>query len=132
MENEILENVLKDKDFLESVVKMDIKSAQDAFEKRGIKLTTNDMNTIKNLVSQKIENPESAPDEILEKVSGGRTTSEKIKNIAFAISSLVIASTVAGVGYKVYGTLEKFDDTVDKASGQSVVKTFFWGLPGKK
>ncbi len=129
MKNEILNNVLKDKAFLENVAKMDIKSAQEAFEKRGIKLTANNMNTIKNLVCQKIENPESTPDEIPEKVSGGRTTSEKIKNIAYAISSLVIVGTIAGVGYKAYETLDKISKRADAAKGKSGVRLFFWGLP---
>lgn len=110
-----LENIIKDEDFLKNVINMSMEEAQEAFKMRGVSFSKDDMISIRNLVQAKISGQNTASDEILSKIAGGRVT-DRIKNIAIAISALAVGGSVAAISYKGYKTLGRMSDTMDNLS----------------
>lgn len=108
MDNEKLNDILKDEDFMKEVLQSN--SAEDfkvMFKNKGINLSDKDVEEIVNLVRHEVKKPIEKCD--LENVSGGKVTSATVRDIAFAISSVIIAGSVAYLSFRTSKTLNKLD-----------------------
>ena len=120
-ENKTIQNIVKDKVFIKKIMGMKMKEAQNAFAKRGVSLSQSDMVAIRDSVQAKINGQDSLSEQILNNVGGGASATERLRNIAIAISALAIGGSVAALGYKGYMALDKLDDTI-KTSKDSMTK----------
>lgn len=113
MDNEKLNDILKDEDFMKEVLQSN--SAEDfkmMFKNKGINLSDKDVEEIVNLVRYEVKKPMEECD--LENVSGGKITSAKVRNIAVAISAILIAGSVGYLSLRAAKTMKKVDSTMDK------------------
>lgn len=120
-ENKSIQNIIKDEVFMKKIMGMKMKEAQKAFAKRGVSLSQNDMIAIRDSVQAKINGQDSLSEQILNDVGGGASATERLRNIAIAISALAIGGSVAALSYKGYTALDKLDETI-KISKDSMAK----------
>lgn len=113
MDIENLNDLLKDEDFMKKVLQSN--STEDfkvMFKNKGINLSDKDVKEIINLIRYEIKGP--IKEFQMENVIGGEITSAAVRDIAFAISSLMIAGSVGYLSFRASQTLQKADKTMDK------------------
>lgn len=114
MNSEKLNDILKNESFMKEV--LNANSSEDfkrMFKNKGVDLSNEDVEEIANLVRYGMKNSIEECD--MSSVSGGRSISSTVKNIAIAISSLIIAGGVFYVAYNVGGISKKLKKTSDDA-----------------
>lgn len=108
LKDEKLTKVLEDKEFLKKVINApDVNTVKLLFEEKGIILSDDDINKIGIMVKDNLSHPEREFDNVI----GGIDATFKIKNIAYAISAVCIAGSIA------YGS-RKFGQAVDTINGK--------------
>ncbi len=108
LKDEKLTKVLEDKEFLKKVINApEVHDVKLLFEKKGIILSDDDINKIGTMVKDNLSHPEREFDDVI----GGIDATFKIKNIAYAISAVCIAGSIA------YGSY-KFGQAIDTINGK--------------
>ena len=96
MENKKLGSLLKDKEFLESIVKMETpEEVQKAFKEKGIDFSKEEILSLGDVINKTIEKGVVLSEEELDRISGGSITFSTSGDISWADDSRVDITTTS-------------------------------------
>ena len=96
MENKKLGSLLKDKEFLESIIKMETpEEVQKAFKEKGIDFSKEEILSLGDVINKTIEKGVVLSEEELDRISGGSITFSTSGDISWADDSRVDITTTS-------------------------------------
>lgn len=130
MKQDVVDNIIKDKDFLKKIINLtSTEEVKKAFKEKGLDISEKDLETIGELIKFQIENAEKIHEFSLEKVVGGWSDEkfEKFKNISIGISSLAIAMSVVYLAANAQTLSGNIDDRVSEFGSSWIWRIFTTG-----